>query len=90
MVNSKVREVLGPAAISANTHTHTHTGSEEDCVSREEFDRELGQVNAKLLGIKDELDVWQKTTVDLFRRYLLDNQGTCTCILSKCKDYPKP
>ena len=48
-------------------------------MSREEFDR----VNAKLLGIKDELDVWQKTTVDLFRRYLLDNQGT----LSKQKDY---
>ena len=50
-------------------------------MSREEFDRvtaELDRVNAKLLGIKDELDVWQKTTVDLFRTYLLDNQGTCT------------
>ena len=72
--------MLGPAAISASTHTHT--GSDEvDCVSREEFDR----VNAKLLGIKDELDVWQKTTIDILKKYLLDNQGTYT--LSKHKDY---
>ena len=71
MVNSKVREVLDPAAISASTHTHT--GSDEvDCVSREEFDR----VNAKLLGIKDELDLWQKTTIDILTTHVLDNQGT--------------
>ena len=62
-------------------------------MSREDFDKvtaELGRVDAKLLGIKDELDMWQKTTADLFRRYmhLLDNQGTCT--LSKCKASPKP
>ena len=61
MVNSKVREELGPAAISASTHTHTHTGSEEDCVSREEFDR----VNARLQGIKDELDMGQRGIVDM-------------------------
>ena len=59
-------------------------------MSREEFDRELARVNAKLLGIKDELDVWQKTTVDLFRRYLLDNQGTLYMYtLSKRKAYHK-
>ena len=76
--------MLGPA-ISTSTHMQALRWT----VSREEFDRmtaELDQVNAKLLGIKDELDVWQKTTVDSFRRYLLDNQGT----LVKHKPSPKP
>ena len=50
-------------------------------MSRKEFDR----VNAKLLGIKDELDVWQKTTLDILTTHVLVDQGT----LIKHKASPK-
>ena len=68
--------MLGPAAISASTHTHTHTGSDEvDCVSREEFGRvtaEIDRVDARLQGIKDELDMGQKGIVDILSQLQTD------------------
>ena len=44
-------------------------GGARNCVSREEFDT-----------LQKELNYWQNTTINLLKKYLIDNEGTGTKI----------
>ena len=62
---SPLRKWLVYKSICIHTHIHyIHIEESKSCVSREEFE-----------SLEKELNYWQNTTINILKKYLIDNEG---------------